>query len=108
MVAVLVVPPLARRRNPFVGLQAGLMKGGCVMQSDFSIVRQDQFIKATRDSGYKGTASALSELIDNSIQAGATEVNIKLVAIEEEAISMGRPTMPRVVEEAVADTGRVI
>ncbi len=76
------------------------------MQSDFSIVRQDQFIKATRDSGYKGTASALSELIDNSIQAGATEVNIKLVAIEEEAISMGRPKMPRVVEVAIADNGR--
>src|SRR5260370_347874 len=106
MVAVLVVPPLARRRNPFVRLQAGHMKGGCVMQSDFSIVRQDQFINATRDSGYKGTASALSELIDNSIQAGATEVNIKLVAAEEEPTGPGRPRIPRVIEVAIADNGR--
>jgi hypothetical protein len=76
------------------------------MQSSFSIVRQDQFIKATRDSGYKGTASALSELIDNSIQAGATEVNIKLIAVEHEAVGPGRAKMPRVVEVAIADNGR--
>ena len=56
------------------------------MQSSFSIVRQDQFIKATRDSGYKGTHSALSELIDNSIQAGASEVHIRLVAVEQEVL----------------------
>jgi anti-sigma regulatory factor (Ser/Thr protein kinase) len=76
------------------------------MQSRFSIVRQDQFIKATRDSGYKGTASALSELIDNSIQAGATEVNIRLIAVENEATGPGKPKMPRVVEIAIADNGR--
>jgi hypothetical protein len=76
------------------------------MQSSFSIVRQDQFIKATRDSGYKGTASALSELIDNSIQAGANEVKIRLFAVDFEATGPGKPRMPRVVEVAISDNGR--
>lgn len=79
---------------------------GIVMQSDFLIVRQDQFIKATRDSGYKGTDSALSELIDNSIQAGASCVNIRMVAVEQEQTGPGRRPMPRVVEVAIADCGR--
>ena len=43
---------------------------------DFSIVAVDKFIQATRDSGYKGTASAICELIDNSLQAGATSVKV--------------------------------
>jgi anti-sigma regulatory factor (Ser/Thr protein kinase) len=41
-----------------------------------AIVVLDKFIQATRDSGYKGTASAISELVDNSIQAGATCITI--------------------------------
>jgi hypothetical protein len=76
------------------------------MQPDFSIVRQDRFIQATRDSGYKGTESALSELIDNSIQAGATRVAIRMVGIEEEYAGRGQPRQPRVVEVAIADNGR--
>ncbi len=76
------------------------------MQSEFSIVRQDRFIQATRDSGYKGTESALSELIDNSIQAGATRVAIRMIAVEEEYCGRGKPPQPRVVEVAIADNGR--
>lgn len=45
-----------------------------------SIVVLDRFIQATRDSGYKGTASAISELVDNSIQAGATRISISMGA----------------------------
>ena len=45
---------------------------------DFSIVALDKFIQATRDSGYKGTPSAVSELVDNALQAGATEISVTL------------------------------
>jgi hypothetical protein len=43
---------------------------------DCSIIALDKFIQATRDSGYKGTASAIAELVDNSIQAGASRISI--------------------------------
>jgi hypothetical protein len=46
----------------------------------YSIVAVEKFIHATRDSGYKGTSSAVAELVDNSIQAGATEVAVTLIA----------------------------
>jgi hypothetical protein len=50
----------------------------------FSIVAVDKFIQATRDSGYKGTSSAVAELIDNSLQAGATEIKVKLTSDGDE------------------------
>lgn len=56
-------------------------------REDCSIIELDKFIQATRDSGYKGTASAISELVDNSIQAGATCITISVLAktrIDEE------------------------
>lgn len=43
---------------------------------DCPIIALDRFIQATRDSGYKGTASAISELIDNSLQAGARHIAV--------------------------------
>lgn len=49
-------------------------------RSDNSIIAVDRFIVATRDSGYKGTASAISELVDNAIQAKAQSVVIDIVA----------------------------
>lgn len=48
--------------------------------ADCSIIALDKFIQATRDSGYKGTASAISELVDNAIQAGATLIAISVAA----------------------------
>lgn len=53
-------------------------------KEDCSIIALDKFIQATRDSGYKSTASALSELVDNSIQAGATRIAISVVATANE------------------------
>ena len=47
-------------------------------EQDFSIVAADKFIWATRDSGYKGTPSAVAELIDNALQADATEISVRL------------------------------
>lgn len=49
---------------------------------DYTIVALDKFIQATRDSGYKGTASAVAELIDNSLQAGATEIAVSITVDE--------------------------
>jgi len=43
------------------------------------------FVIATRDSGYKSTASALAELIDNSIEAGATQIQVHIERIEMNA-----------------------
>lgn len=48
--------------------------------NESSIVVLDRFIEATRDSGYKGTSTALAELVDNSIQAGARRVWITIEA----------------------------
>ena len=48
---------------------------------DFSIVSAKLTIEAMRDSGYKSTDHALAELIDNSVEAGATLVEI--VSVEK-------------------------
>jgi hypothetical protein len=40
------------------------------------------FVIATRDSGYKSTASALAELIDNSIEAGATQIQVHIKRLQ--------------------------
>ena len=49
-----------------------------------SVIALEKFILATRDSGYKGTASAISELVDNAIQARATEISISIRAESDE------------------------
>ena len=60
------------------------MRGRETMVGDHSIVALQEFIQATRDSGYKGTASAVSELIDNSLQASATAIYIYLGVDDDE------------------------
>lgn len=55
---------------------------------DTSLVAVDKFIQATRDSGYKGTNSAISELVDNSLQAGARRVWIQVSAVRDEAFPL--------------------
>src|SRR4026208_16885 len=61
-------------------------------KQDCSIIALDRFIQATRDSGYKGTASAISELVDNSIQAGATRIELSVATTtssdEEKAVEV--------------------
>lgn len=43
-----------------------------------SIIALERFILATRDSGYKGTAAAVAELVDNALQAGARRVHVEI------------------------------
>jgi anti-sigma regulatory factor (Ser/Thr protein kinase) len=80
-----------RANNPSVGLvmpkTATVAVNGVVRKTthaarreECSIIALDKFIQATRDSGYKGTASAISELVDNSIQAGAARIAISVTA----------------------------
>jgi hypothetical protein len=40
------------------------------------LVRSDTFIRATRETGYRSTAFAIAELVDNAIQASAENVSI--------------------------------
>lgn len=42
----------------------------------FPIVLQQTFIEATRDTGYRNTAAAVAELVDNAIQAKAKNIRI--------------------------------
>jgi Histidine kinase-, DNA gyrase B-, and HSP90-like ATPase len=42
----------------------------------YPIVSEHNFLVATRDAGYRNLATALAELLDNSIQAGATLLRI--------------------------------
>jgi hypothetical protein len=68
-------------------------------REDCSIIALDKFIQATRDSGYKGTASAISELVDNSIQAGATRIAISVTAKASD-------NEEKAIEVSVLDNGR--
>jgi DNA topoisomerase VI subunit B len=47
------------------------------------LVDTANFLLATRDSGYRSTAYAVAEFVDNSLQANATCVAIDLLAGEE-------------------------
>jgi hypothetical protein len=43
------------------------------------LVHQKQFVQATRDTGYRNTAAAVAELVDNAVQAGADRVDIQIL-----------------------------
>ena len=53
------------------------------------------FIRAVRESGYLSISTALAELVDNSLQAAATQV----------AITITRPTIDALPEIVVEDNG---
>ncbi len=72
--------------------------------ADNSIIALDKFIQSTRDSGYKNTASAISELVDNAIQASAHNISILIqpddsedtgirVAVVDDGSGMDRRTL---------------
>lgn len=61
-----------------------------------ALVEPAHFLVATRDSGYKSTALAVAELVDNSLQAAAKRVEI-------EFLSTGDAAFP--IEVRVSDDG---
>lgn len=62
--------------HPELGAQREYIKQLKLEGFGFELVAAEAFIRGIRDIGYKSTATALDELIDNSIQAGATNVNV--------------------------------
>ncbi len=69
-------------------------------QLEFSIVDIRMTVEAMRDSGYKSTTHALAELIDNSIESGAT--TIEVFGVSRQDSRTGRFTLS---ELAVLDNG---
>jgi hypothetical protein len=69
----------------------------------YSIVPVNLIVKSMRDNGYKNTAFALAELIDNSIQHGASRVD--LICLETEQY-VGVKNVFRISEIAVLDNGK--
>lgn len=59
------------------------------------VVALSAFIDAIRDSGYRSPAHALAEMVDNSLEAGASRV---LITIEDDAQS-GDGQMVRVIDD---------
>lgn len=69
-----------------------------------SIVPVHLVVRSMRDNGYKNTAYAIAELIDNSLQHGST--NVDLYCLEEDVQSSGLKTLSRIKEIAVLDNGK--
>jgi|TARA_Y100000031_G_C8238209_1_gene394417 hypothetical protein len=68
------------------------------LSNEQSIVALKCFIQATRDSGYKGTVSAIAELVDNALQAKAKHIDIFITQPDREVT-------PGTLEVIVLDDG---
>jgi len=70
-------------RAPQAKKAASIRNGSSVSPSKTlgaPLVDAAKFVLATRDSGYRSTAYAVAEFVDNSLQAGASSVAIDVVA----------------------------
>lgn len=72
-------------------------------ENDASFIPADLAIQAMRDSGYKNTAYALAELVDNSVQAEAS--NCEIICLEEFK-QLATRSRRRLCEIAVLDDGK--
>jgi hypothetical protein len=70
------------RQAEYVSNQKGQSHG-------FGVVFAEAFIRGMRDLGYKDPAWALAEMIDNSFQAGATTVSIRLAHLKSAETTKG-------------------
>ncbi|MEZ9419637.1 ATP-binding protein [Vibrio breoganii] len=73
------------------------------MVSSNNIIPASLAIKSMRDNGYKTAAHALAELIDNSIQADAT--NVQLICVDE-IPETGKRKVPQLKKIAILDNGK--
>ena len=71
-------------------------------QLKFDFIPTSLAVKAMRDSGYKNAAYAIAELFDNSLQAGASAVELLCVETEEQLTHQRRRRIKNV---AVLDNG---
>jgi len=71
-------------------------------RSDGEIIPPELAVKAMRDSGYKNTAYALAELIDNSVQAKSTAVDVICL---QESTWVNERERRRISEIGVLDNG---
>ena len=69
---------------------------------DAEIIPPELAVKAMRDSGYKNTAYALAELIDNSVQANATSVEVICIEAQRQVKTK---VMHRIQAIGVLDNG---
>jgi hypothetical protein len=76
-----------------------------MINEKYTIVQEERFIEATRDSGYKSTASAVSENADNSFQAGANRFVVHFISKEQTHSGRGKPPSPKVTEIVCVDDG---
>ncbi len=74
------------------------------MNTNFNIVPAHLAVGAMRDNGYKSLAYALAELIDNSIQAGATMVDVLLAERYEKLVERERERR-RIYSIGILDNG---
>lgn len=69
---------------------------------NFDIMPPHLVVRAMRDSGYKNAAYAIAELVDNAVQAGASEVEI---LCEEHQEHIAKRSRVRVHRLAIVDNG---
>jgi hypothetical protein len=67
------------------------------------LFKSDLILKALEDAGYKSAAYGLAELIDNSIQAGANEINVYMFS---EMVKVAANHSEQIVKVAVLDNGK--
>lgn len=74
-------------------------------QRESPIVHDQHFIVATRDTGYRSTASAVAELVDNSIQAGARRIRI---FVDQEGVGVNRKIRLAVLDDGSGMDGKTL
>lgn len=72
------------------------------MEKTYSLMGGSEFINSIRSTGYKNTGYALGEIIDNSIQAGATDIHVVVEIRHEIVTARSRENIVRI---SVVDNG---